>query len=85
MPTYDYTCKNCQHAFEEICKIDDRELPTKSPCPKCNESSIELTMSAPNLVSPFRIDGLKKQPGQFKDRMAQIKHGLRHVNHNLKD
>jgi putative FmdB family regulatory protein len=86
MPTYNYSCKECQHTFEDIYKIDDRHIPTQETCPKCQlQNSIELTLSSPNLVSPFRIDGLKKPSGQFKERMAQIKHGLRHVKHNLKD
>lgn len=85
MPTYDYICSECNNIFEEIRKIDDRNVPTESPCPSCGKTNcISLHLSAPSLVSPFRIDGLKKPSSQFKERMAQIKHGLRNTNHNLK-
>ena len=86
MPTYDYTCSECGATFEEILRIEDRNQPTECPCPSCNKlNCVLLTLCAPSLVSPFRIDGLKQPSGQFKDRMAQIKHGLRHTKHNLKD
>lgn len=85
MPTYDYVCSECNNVFEEIKKIDERTEPEKNPCPSCGKiNCISLTMTAPSLVSPFRIDGLKKPSSEFKERMSQIKHGLRHTNHNLK-
>ena len=85
MPTYDYVCSECNNTFEQIHKIDDRDSPTKEPCPTCGKSNcISLSLAAPSLVSPFRVDGLKKPSAEFRERMSQIKHGLRHVNHNLK-
>lgn len=86
MPTYDYRCKNCEEVFDKILKISDREMPTKNPCPFCEESdTVELCLSAPSLVSPFRIDGLKKPSGQFRDRMNQIKTGMKRTKNTLKD
>lgn len=86
MPTYDYICSSCNFTFDKLLKIDDRVNPTKEPCPNCNSNDcVQLTLSAPSLVSPFRIDGLKKPPGAFKDRMSQIKSGLGKTKHNLKD
>ena len=32
MPTYDYKCEKCGHAFEEDLKIADRNIPTETPC-----------------------------------------------------
>lgn len=74
MPTYDYRCSKCEHSFDKILKIADRELPTKEHCPNCKcENCIELSIMASSLMSPFRVDGLKKPHPQFKDRMQQIK------------
>lgn len=74
MPTYDYTCSKCEHSFEKICRIDNRLDAEKDPCPNCDaKESIFLSLSAPSLVSPFRIDGLVKPKGDFRDRMQQIK------------
>lgn len=74
MPTYDYACAKCDHRFEKLLKIEDRELPMKEPCPNClRKDCVSLSISAPSLVSPFRVDGLKKPATQFKERMQQIK------------
>ena len=74
MPTYDYACSKCEHTFERILKILDRESPTKEACPNCGKGkSVSISIAAPSLVSPFRVDGLKKPPTQFRERMQQIK------------
>lgn len=74
MPTYDYVCSKCEHTFEKICRIDNRLDAESEACPNCKkESCVTLTLNAPSLVSPFRIDGLVKPKGDFKERMQQIK------------
>lgn len=74
MPTYDYYCSKCEESFEKLLKISEREFPTTEKCPSCGaENSIELCIAAASLVSPFRIDGLKKPRTDFKERMQQIK------------
>lgn len=74
MPTYDYTCSKCNHTFDKICRIDDRLGPESESCPECkNAECVSLTLSAPSLMNPLRVDGLKKPPTQFKERMQQIK------------
>lgn len=84
MPTYDYKCSNCEYCFDKILSISDRKLPESEPCPNCNQNSIEIAISIPSLLSPFRVEGLKKPPSQFRERMQQIKAGLG-KKHNLKD
>jgi putative FmdB family regulatory protein len=85
MPTYDYKCSKCEYCFDKILSISERKTPETEPCPKCSEqNSVEILIGVPSLVSPFRIDGLKKPQSQFKDRMQQIKAGLG-KKHNLKD
>lgn len=37
MPTYDYVCEACQHAFEEWQSFHDAELTT---CPKCKKKKL---------------------------------------------
>jgi putative FmdB family regulatory protein len=86
MPTYDYKCSQCEHIFDKILKIADRDLPTLDKCPNCNcERCVELEIMASSLVSPFRIEGLKKPHPQFRERMQQIKGGLRHKGKHIKD
>lgn len=86
MPTYDYVCSACQHTFDEILKIDDRAIPTTKPCPVCNkEGTVSMSFGTPSLLSPFRVDGLKKPSSQFKERIGQIKKGLGRSGKHLKD
>jgi len=37
MPTYDYECDACQHAFEEFQSMMDKPL---KKCPKCGKSKL---------------------------------------------
>ena len=47
MPTYEYQCKRCKHAFEDIKRIDDRDAPCSAPCPACKKKSVERGISVP--------------------------------------
>jgi len=38
MPTYDYTCNVCNHAFEERQKITDAPIST---CPQCKHQGLQ--------------------------------------------
>jgi putative FmdB family regulatory protein len=37
MPTYDYVCDACEHAFEEFQSINDKPL---KKCPKCKKAKL---------------------------------------------
>ena len=37
MPTYDYVCDGCEHAFEEFQSMSDKVL---KKCPKCKKSKL---------------------------------------------
>lgn len=47
MPTYEYQCRKCSHAFETIKRIDDRDLPCGEPCPACRKLEVERGISVP--------------------------------------
>ena len=38
MPTYDYECKACGHAFEELQSFS---APLLTKCPKCKKNKLE--------------------------------------------
>src|SRR5437763_12229788 len=38
MPTYDYECKACGHAFEELQSFSE---PALTKCPKCKKNKLE--------------------------------------------
>jgi putative FmdB family regulatory protein len=86
MPTYDYICSKCEHTFDKILRIDDRAAPTNEACPSCGQiGCVSISFGAPSLMSPFRVDGLKKPSGQFRERVQQIKKGLGRTKTTLKD
>ena len=77
MPMYDYVCSKCQHTFDGFLTIAQRDVPTQEPCPNCGKTNcISISLGAPALMSPFRVEGLKKPSGQFRERVQQIKKGL---------
>ena len=50
MPIYEYECKNCDHSFDELQKMNDASL---VDCPSCGESALARLLSAPS----FRLKG----------------------------
>jgi len=47
MPTYEYSCDKCKHAFELLQKIDDRDSPCADPCPRCGVRRVTRGVSLP--------------------------------------
>lgn len=47
MPTYEYQCVKCNHAFETIKRIADRDAPCGEPCPQCGKRRVERGISVP--------------------------------------
>ncbi|WP_075277599.1 FmdB family zinc ribbon protein [Pajaroellobacter abortibovis] len=47
MPTYEYTCSQCQYAWEEIQKITEAPL---HACPRCNANSAKRQVSGGNFI-----------------------------------
>ena len=86
MPTYDYKCEKCGHAFEEDLKIADRNIPTESPCvqliPQTKHMSFECGGKVKQIIAApyFGYDNIhtrhstkNKEPGWFKDKITDLK------------
>lgn len=75
MPTYDYQCKECQHHFTDLLKMDDRNQPCQSPCPNCKkDGTIEQLLSAPSVIlDNTKLTFRKKIPGAMRERLQEIK------------
>jgi len=69
MPMYEYTCDSCNHNFEEYLSMDNRENPTKEPCPECKEKTIRKGVSA----TTMGVDMKLKPPGWFQDKISVMK------------
>ena len=69
MPMYEYTCDSCNHNFEEYLSIDNRENPTKEPCPECGKENVRKGVSA----TTMGVDMNMKLPGWFQDKISGMK------------
>jgi putative FmdB family regulatory protein len=42
MPVYEYTCRKCDHEFEELVSLTATQNP---PCPECGSEEVDKKMS----------------------------------------
>ena len=72
MPTYDYECKACGHAFEELQSFSD---PLLTKCPKCKKNKLERLFGGGGAIifkgtgfyeTDYRRAGDAKKDGEAK-------------------
>ena len=72
MPTYDYECKACGHAFEELQSFSD---PLLTKCPKCKKNKLERLFGGGGAIifkgtgfyeTDYRRAGDAKKDGESK-------------------
>jgi putative FmdB family regulatory protein len=56
MPTYDYVCDGCSHAFELFQSMSD---PVKKTCPKCSKKKLRRLIGAGGAIV-FKGSGFYK-------------------------
>jgi putative FmdB family regulatory protein len=44
MPSYEYECRHCGHAFETTRRVEERDQP--QPCPQCESTRVERKLSS---------------------------------------
>jgi putative FmdB family regulatory protein len=79
MPSYDFTCGKCNKTWNQFLLMEDRESPTKKPCPHCNEKNCVLrewmgtnvALAADATLTPNKATG-----GAWNELMAKMKSGL---------
>ena len=72
MPIYEYHCESCEHHFELLLNVNDRDKPLKKPCPKCEtKKKIKKGFGAPITGADANITPEKMCPG-FTKRMEEI-------------
>ena len=73
MPLYSYSCSKCEHAFESLRKIDERNAPCEDPCPECGSTgTVTQRISSPNIISGVG-EIVTKTPRDFRDKLEAIK------------
>jgi putative FmdB family regulatory protein len=75
MPNYAFVCESCDHKFDKILSVDDRDLPTKEPCPSCKSKKVfkNWQASAPTLTMDATLTPSKVVGSQFKEVIDKIK------------
>lgn len=79
MPVYGFICDKCQHQFDEILSMSEREKPLSQPCPKCKKKKA-VRRSFDGFSQPIGSDS-KLTPnsatgGRWNELMGRMKKGL---------
>lgn len=87
MPNYGFICDNCEHTFDEILSISDRETPLKNPCPSCKKKKIrrQYDSFSQSLASDSTLNANKATGGQWNELMGRMKKGLAKRHHKNLD
>jgi putative FmdB family regulatory protein len=75
MPNYAFRCEKCDHSFDEMLALNDRDNPTKQPCPKCKKKKVirDWQASTPSLAMDATLNPSKVVGSQFKEVIDKIK------------
>lgn len=79
MPTYDFICNKCNHNFDQLLSISEREKPISEKCPSCkkkggvqrNYNSYTQTIGSDSTLNPNKATG-----GQWNELMSRMKTGI---------
>ena len=78
MPNYSYMCENCNEKWDCLLSINERDKPTKNPCPKCKAKKVtrdwsdnSLSISADATLTPNKATG-----GRWNELMSKMKAGM---------
>lgn len=73
MPTYAYKCKKCEHYFEQILKMSERDVPLSQPCSEC-AGELSRTLETGGFISDSKTP-MRRAGSEWNDRLKQIKKG----------
>lgn len=85
MPNYEYKCHACQHQWDDIQTIANRDKPLAEPCPGCQATnSVVRGWDSPPTMG---VDGALKPAKSFTRRMEAMRSKLGKYNpqvrHNI--
>ena len=76
MPTYDYKCEKCEHAWEAFYLMAEHDRPTKEPCPECKEEGCVIkcvTMPSGVGVDHNNRRQLENPKGEMREIRQRVK------------
>ena len=80
MALYEYVCEDCGYTFDEFLPMEDRDNPTKEPCPECKTGTVIKPLSKLTVCDSVRV-GLRRPDSGFKEVQAKI--AQHHPHHNM--
>jgi len=74
MPTYNYRCEKCEHAWEDFLSMADYEKPTKEPCPQCGVTEVRKVIGGmPGIGVDATLTPDKATGGDWSELMGRMK------------
>lgn len=82
MPTYDFSCEDCKHTFEEVMSMSAYCIPTK--CPKCDKNTVIRIYTDPisNIIRGDHQITLGELAERNNERFSDDKKIALHKKHN---
>lgn len=78
MPNYGFVCDKCEHSFDVILSMNDREKPLGEKCPKCKKKK-GIRRQYDSYSQPIGTDATltpnKATGGQWNELMSKMKRG----------
>ena len=88
MPNYGFICEKCDHVFEDILSIVDREKPLNEKCPNCGKKKgIKRNYNdyTQKIGSDATLNANKATGGKWNELMGRMKKGISKRYHNNLD
>jgi putative FmdB family regulatory protein len=78
MPNYGFICEGCNHSFDKLLSIQDRELPLNECCPQCGENKIikDFGSMRQSLTADTNLNANTATGGRWNELMSRMKGGL---------
>ncbi len=75
MPNYGFVCEKCNHKFDSLLSISDREKPLNEPCPSCKKKKIKRNYDdvSVSVASDTTMSANKATGGRWNHLMEKIK------------
>ncbi len=73
MPIYEYKCEKCEHVFDEVLSVSNRDKPISEPCPECGEEAVQKLVSATTMGVDMNCTPAKKTGGDWSRLMDKVK------------
>lgn len=71
MPLYDYGCHGCDNQFTESLSVDNRKIPTESPCTECG-GEVFQRLTGTSLVSDYKSPH-RRAGTEWQDILKKVK------------